>query len=543
MPVLVHETLARVLARSGVTCVFGVLGDGNLFMMDDFVTLAGGRYYSMANESAAVLAASGFARTAGGVGVATVTHGPALTNTVTALAEAAKARSALVLLAGDTAVRDRENLQNIAQRDVVLASGALFEQVRAPDTLEQDVARAFRTASVARMPVVLNIPVDFQWLDVPDQLPVATAAVQAQAVRPDVETLDAAAGVVASASRPLVLAGAGATSPSGRASLLRLAERVGAPVATSLGAKDLFRGEPFDLGLFGTLAHDVALDVMTRADTIVAFGAGLNRWTTADGSLLADKAVVQIDDDRAALEQWSVADVAMVADAGAAADALVELLNEADTKPTGFASLELADRLAALTAANPARPPADQPVDVQSVVRRIDEVFPTDRTLVADVGRFMTNALALVHVPHPSAYVHTASFGSIGLGMGNAIGAWFGAPGRPVLLVCGDGGFMLGGLAEFNTAVRHGVDLVVVVLNDGAYGAEHVQFRRREMDPTISTFDWPDLAPVATALGGRGFTVRTFGDLETALDAIEVRDRPILLDVVLDPDTMRGFRR
>ena len=132
--------------------------------------------------------------------------------------------------------------------------------------------------------------------------------------------------------------------------------------------------------------------------------------------------------------------------------------------------------------------------------------------------------------------MHTVNYGSIGLGMGNAIGASFGAPKRPVLLVCGDGGFMLGGLAEFNTAVRHGVDLVVIVFNDGAYGAEYIQFRQKDMDPTISTFDWPEFGPVATALGGQGYTARNVDELDHALAAIESRDRPILIDVKLNPD-------
>ena len=109
---------------------------------------------------------------------------------------------------------------------------------------------------------------------------------------------------------------------------------------------------------------------------------------------------------------------------------------------------------------------------------------------------------------------------------------------RPALLVTGDGGFMLGGLAEFSTAVRHGCDLVVVVCNDSSYGAEDVQLTNRGMDPSIARFSWPDFAPVAVALGGQGVTVRTMGDLQSALDAIEARQGPLLIDLKLDPDTV-----
>jgi len=139
-------------------------------------------------------------------------------------------------------------------------------------------------------------------------------------------------------------------------------------------------------------------------------------------------------------------------------------------------------------------------------------------------------------VQHPRHFVHTANYASIGLGMGTAIGAGVGRPGHPALLLTGDGGFMMGGLNEFSTAVRHGLDLIVLVLNDGSYGAEHIQFTRRDVDPGMSLFDWPDLGPVADALGGRGFTVRNLAELDTALAHLPHRDRPVLIDVHLDPN-------
>ena len=120
----------------------------------------------MSNEAGGVLAANGYARTSGRLGVATVTHGPALTNTVTALVESVRDHTPLLLLAGDTAVVDRENLQNISQRDVVMPTGAGFEQVRAPETVAEDLARAIRRAVLERRPVVLNVPVEFQWQQV-----------------------------------------------------------------------------------------------------------------------------------------------------------------------------------------------------------------------------------------------------------------------------------------------------------------------------------------------------------------------------------------
>ena len=102
---------------------------------------------------------------------------------------------------------------------------------------------------------------------------------------------------------------------------------------------------------------------------------------------------------------------------------------------------------------------------------------------------------------------------------------------------------MFGGLMEFNSAVRHKVDLIAVVCSDGSYGMEHIQFRERQMDPGVTLFDWPDFAPVAESLGGRGITVRSLADLEKAADFIKHRDRPILIDLKLDPDRMPPMSR
>ncbi|MFD0228179.1 thiamine pyrophosphate-binding protein [Streptomyces hirsutus] len=532
---LFHEAIARSLADQGVTEIFGLLGDANLYMMDSFVKVTGGTFCSVSNEAGGVLAANGYARATGGLGVATVTHGPALTNTVTALVESVRERTPLLLVAGDTAVVDKENFQNISQRDVVLPTGAGFEQVRSVDTACEDVAVAVRRAFTEQRPIVLNVPVEFQWQEA-TYTPASGRRWHApQPSVPSLASLDAALGIVASAKRPVVLAGRGVWEEEARAAVLRFARRIGAPVATTLRARDLFRGDPHNLGVHGTLSHQIALDAIDKADCLVAFGASLNKWTTAEGALLDGKAVVQVDSDLAALGRHQTVDAAVHGDSGAVADLLIEQLDEAEIKPTGFATPELAQRLSERSDADFKDLGTDTTVDIRSAILRIDAAFPQDRSLVFDAGRFIFNCFTMFHVEHPRDYHHTINFGSIGLGMGNAIGAAAGG-GKPTLLVTGDGGFMLGGLAEFNTAVRHRLDLVVVMFNDSAYGAEHIQFRNKEMDPTPSMFDWPEFAPVADALGGKGYTVRNLEELDAVLAELPHRDRPVLIDIKVDPD-------
>ena len=531
----VHQVLARALAESGLGPLFGLVGDANLYMVDSYVREYGGRYFSAANENGAVLMALGHAAVSGKVGLATVTHGPAVTNTLTALVGGVKSYTPIVLLCGDTAAADRENLQNVAQRDVILATGAGFEQMRSPATALDDLARAIRRAQAERRPIAFNMPTDFQHMPASHATGPLALGSPPHAITPQGDGLDDAIGIIAAAKRPIVLAGRGVCDDEARAALLRLARRLEAPVATTLRARSLFRGEPYNLGIFGTLSAPDAIDAILKADCVVAFGASLTSYTTSNGSLLDGKRVVQVSARAGDLGNNFVPDVGLVGSARETADTIVRWLDEAEIPPSGFTGELPAQGLAAHPA--PARWMGEG-LDFLETLAALDEMLPPERILTVDGGRYMVKSLERIGVAEPRRMVHTASFGSIGLGMAYAIGAGAAEPDLPVVLFIGDGGFMLGGLTEFNTAVRHGSNLTVVVCNDGSYGAEHVQLRAKQMDPSLILFDWPDFAPVAQALGGRGVTVRTPADLERARAEIAKGGKPLLIDLKLDPDRM-----
>lgn len=537
-PVYFHSAIARALTDNGVETVFGLIGDANLYMVDAFLREQGGEYVSAANEAGAVLMALGYASVTGKVGVATVTHGPAVTNTLTGLIEGVKGQLPMLLLCGDTSVEVRGHLQDCPQRELIVATGAGFEQLRSPATLSQDLAVALRRAVLERRPVALNVPVDFQWREVTYRR-VVRPLLTAEGRVPAGEAFDNAVGIIAVARRPIVLAGRGAASPQAKAALIRLAERIGAPLATTLRGKDLFRGEAFDLGVFGTLSTPPAAEAIQSADCVIAFGAGLNGFTAARGAFLDGKRIVQCNTDLADIGQVYPVDAALAGDPAAVAEAIVEALDEAEVAASGFRTAELA---AALKAYSPLDGLPDMgsttTVDARRAVYRLGKAVPQDRSVIIDGGRFLGSAWEYLDAPEPSAYVHTINFGSIGLSLGYAVGAAVGAKGRPALVVCGDGGFMLGGLAEFNTAARHNLDLIVVVCDDSSYGAEHIQFRSKNMDPSLSVFDWPQFADLARALGGDGVTVRCAADLEDAETAIRQRTRPLLIDLKCDPDHM-----
>lgn len=530
----VYEAVARALADRGTRVLFGLTGSGNLFIADAFVRNYDGVFVRSAHEAGAVLMARGYAHTSQELGVATVSQGPGLTNAVTALIEAARGRAPVLVIAIDSPVEAKFHWQNVDQRAVVTSTGAGFEQVRSALTVVRDFETAARRAVVEQRPIVLNLPRDF-----------VAADTTYLAARPDYplrqpgpavdEAVEQAGAILASLRRPIVLAGRGAANAASRTALLKLATRVGAPVATTLKAKGLFRGERYDLGVFGTLSSPAASDIIARSDGILAFGAGLNYRTTIGGDLTEGKLVIQCDVDPTALGGHRPIAVGIVGDAAAVADQLREVLDVLEVRPTQFCTDDMATQLASISgaAADPRR--TRGAVDIRAVLGHLNGLLPPNRVVVTDGGNCVLPAWDILTVEDPRWFVTTLDFGAIGSGMGQAIGASYGAPDRPVLLVTGDGGFTLGGIVEFNTAVREDIDLVVVVCNNAAYGPEYLELVRHGIDPSLAQFDWPDFAAVATALGGTGVVIESMADLPTAERVIRARDRPVLLDVRLDP--------
>jgi acetolactate synthase I/II/III large subunit len=534
--VKLNDVLAHALKVHGVEVVFGVMGDANMYVVDSFHRNEGGRFVAAANEGGATLMAAGYAAVSGRVGVATVTHG-AIANCVSALFDAVRGHYPLLVLAGDTSRREGFHLQNIPQRDVVVPTGAAYRQVRTPETAAADVASALTQALAERRPVVLELPADFQQADV-ESGAARVQQVVTGVLTPRADDLEDAAAAVIGSSRPLVVAGRGAGSP-GTAQVLRaFAERIGAPVATTLRGKGLFAGDPFDVGIMGTLSHPVASDVIGRADCLVVFGAALSALTTMNGELLTGKRVIQVDTDAAALGRYFPAEVAVLGDAAATATALTALLDEAEAEPASFRSERLAHDLAAWHEQDREAAQGDGPLTLTGVLHQVDRTLPRERTLAVDGGRFSHEALRILGVDHPWSYAHCLNVGHIGLSVGYGIGAALARPDVPALVVVGDGGFMLGGLSELNTAVRNRLDVVVVLLNDGAYGAEYYRFVAQSLDPALTTFDWPSFTDVATALGATAVRIADWADFKHLESVVRPGCGPVLAEVLLDVATI-----
>jgi thiamine pyrophosphate-dependent acetolactate synthase large subunit-like protein len=529
-----YASLAAVLADHGVSTIFGVMGDGNMYFVDAFVRAHGGEYVAAANEAGATVMAAGYAARSGSVGVATVTHGPGLANCLAALVSAEREHRPVVLIAGDTGAEARSNAQKIDQASLVAPTGAGYEFAASARSAPADLARALRRAAAQQRPIVFSVSVDFNFAETDYVAGTPRRETPRQAPEPDPAALDSAVGLIASARRPIVLAGAGALLSGAGPSLRELAELLGAPVATTLPVRGLFGDYEHDLGIFGTLSTPRAVSAILASDCVIAVGASLNPYTGGgDGwPYLDGKRVVQCDIAPEALGTHFPADAGVLADAGAFARTVVAWLREAEYTGTGFR-----DSVDSREHADP-EPSAGRPgfVDLAAALRELDRRLPGERTLTVDGGRFTDEVIRRFSVLRPRAWVCSfAGFGAIGNGLAAAIGMGCADRKSPAVALVGDGSFMLGGLAEFSTAVRHKVDLIVVVCNDGCYGAEYRKLAARDFETEHSLFDWPDFAPVADALGGVGCTVRSLDDLPHVEKVVTERDRPVLIDLKLDP--------
>ena len=533
MTTTVHQAIARALLDAGLDTVFGLLGDGNLPYCADFMDL-GGRFIGAIHEGNAVSMADGYARETDQVGIVSVTHGPAVTNAATALTEAVRAGTPVLLMTGDTPLR-RDFVQHIDLSAVAALTGATYRRVLRPEHAVDDLVQAVRQVKASRVPMIFDLPaallnekVDYQRSRFGVDPPAAPLPAEAD--------LDAAVGVLAAARRPVVLAGAGAMRSGARDELIALADRLGAPLATTLLAKDYFAGADGYVGVCGTVSTDVGIDVIAGADCLVVFGASLNAYTAAHGDLVRDKALVHVDVRPTAIGRYFPVTVGIVGDARATAAAMRRMLEAADMLPSGYRTPALLERLRALDPRDEVKgAPREGTIDMRTAMIELDVLLPRDRTVVTDTGRFMRAPWKYLHVGGRGRFHHTVNFGSIGLGLPTAIGAAIARRAGITVAVAGDGGAAVAYL-ELAVAVREKTPLVLVVLDDGCYGAEYTKLSAAGLNPEYSLLPgWPDLAAVARVLGCATVTVSKVEDLAKVAAHVDEGALPLVVVVRADP--------
>jgi acetolactate synthase-1/2/3 large subunit len=532
----VAAAVGRALVAAGIDHVFGVVGSGN-FHVTNAMVAAGARFVAARHEGGAATMADAYARTTDRPAAVTVHQGPGLTNAMTGIAEAAKSRTPLVVVAAEV-TEPRSNFF-VDQEALARAVGAVPIRVADPSSAAEVAADAVSTAVQDRRTVLLNLPLAVQALEARGgTLPRSKGQFSAAHVsgesppRPrEVATsaVEELAEAVRRAERPVFVGGRGARG-AGR-SLDAAAELAGALLAESAVAKGLFAGRPWSLGVSGGFASPGAAELISRADLIVGWGCALNMWTMRHGTLIAPGAtVVQVDDTPEALGAHRELTFGVLGDVE---DTAFELSDALRGGRTGYRTDDVRRRLDA--GIGWATEPYDDltgdgKIDPRTLSRDLDVLLPEDRVVAVDSGNFMGYPAAYLGVRDHRSFCFTQAFQSIGLGLATAIGAAVASPGRLTVAALGDGGALMSAM-ELETVVRLGLDMLVVVYDDHAYGAEVHHFGPD--GGTLDTVVFPDtdIAAIGRGFGLDAVTVRRPADLDAVRAWLDAgRPRPMLVD-------------
>ncbi len=525
------EALAAAFREEGTEVVFALLGDGNMHW-SAALTGAGARGIYVRHEHCACAMATMYASATGRVGVATVTCGPGLTQTMTALATAAQAHVPLVVFAGESPIDASFYNQHIDQGPLVTATGAHYIAAHSVPRLTDFVRDAFFIARTERRPVVLGVPYDLQ----KQLLGKAAAYRPSRAFIPAVAPMAAAPDDVAKAVKTLsagrrvvVVAGKGALAAGAQQDCERLADAVGGMLATTLPVRGMFDHHPFGLGISGGYARAAGMKLLREAEVVVAVGTSLSHFTADSGRLFRDATVIQIDTAPMGLKHGrKAADIFVRADAREGLRAILAALPGSLPDP-GWRSAAVAQAIADPVVDPTVFPPQPGLLDPREAVVAIDALVPKDWDVVNSSGHCAWFT-AQMRGRGPERFSVIREFGAIGNGLSYAIGVAADRNETPVVLLDGDGSLMMH-VQELETAQRHGLRVLICILNDGAYGSEIHKLRADGVGEAGAVHGRGDLAAVARGFGLAGATITELDQFTTAFDEFQRGANSMLWDI------------
>ena len=529
----VAEAVGATVVSLGVDHVFGVVGSGN-FHVTNAMIARGARFVAARHEGGAATMADAFARTAESVAALTVHQGCGLTNAMTGIAEAAKSRTPLLVLAAEV-TEPRSNFY-VDQAALARAVGAVPLRVTSGERAVAEATEAVAVARHQRRTVLLNLPLQVQSEATPaERGPEFPQPPPAQL--PDPGALAELAEALERSRRPVFVAGRGARGA--RAPLEDLAERYGALLATSAVARGLFVGNPWSLDVSGGFASPLAAELIGAADLIVGWGCALNMWTMRHGRLIAaDATVVQVDDTPEALGAHQAIQIGVVGDVAATAGSLLGLVGPS-VPGVRYRNDALRDRIAGEIRWRDVGYEdggSRERIDPRSLSIVLDDLLPRERVVAVDSGNFMGYPSMYLSVPDQHGFCFTQAFQSIGLGLATAIGAALAQPGRLPVAALGDGGALMAA-AELDTVRRLGLPMVVVIYNDDAYGAEVHHFGPDGHPLDTVRFPETDIASIGRGYGFEAITVRHVDDLAPVATWLAgPRSAPLLVDAKVTRD-------
>lgn len=528
----IYQIAAEAFVDEGVDTHFTLMGDANMHWATAMSGMPGMRTVHVRHEHSACAMAMGYHGLTGKVGVASVTCGPGFTQVMTALAGASRNRVPLVLFAGEPPLNANWYLQSIDQRALALPTGAHYITGHSPARILDNIRDAFYVARTERRPVVLGIPYDLQKQVIAEPgtyRPSSSIIPSTGRPLPDAGQIAELAQMLLAAKRPVLVAGRGVLEAGCEEQVEHLAERTGALLATTLRARGLFDHNPFGIGIAGGYARPVGRDLSADADLVVMLGASITYYTVDGGRMFPNARIAQVDLAPLGYNNGLRAgDIHMRGDVGATISALLDAM-EQRAPAASVRSAEVARRIR--EEPDDTRHFEIEPgtLDPRAVVAALDKATPRDFVTVEGAGH-SSFFPCVMRGRNPRKHIALKEFGAIGNSLCFAAGAATAARDGRVLLIDGDGGVLMH-IQELETLLREGLKLLLVVMNDGAFGAEIHKMRNEGMADRGAVFGRPDFAAIARGFGLSGVRITDLDDVPRLMEEYLASDLPTVWDM------------
>ncbi|MDH4164544.1 MAG: acetolactate synthase large subunit [Nitrospirota bacterium] len=520
------DLFVKQLEEEGVEYIFGLPGEENLDLLESLRTSRIKLIVTRHEQAAAFMAAT-YGRLTGRAGVCFSTLGPGATNLVTGVAHAQLIGAPLIAVTGQKAVRD--NWQAAFQLiDVVRMMHPITKHsssIADPGMIPTVLRNAFKTAQAERPGAVhIELPEDVAGSDTDAQV---QRSVRARRPDPDATTIDGAADLINSSRHPLLILSSGANRKLIWKELREFVEKTGIHVVhTQMGKGVLSDESPYSLFATGIHKRDYVNCGIDRADVIITVGYNIVEYPPYVWNPVLDKKIVHIDFVEAGVDRYYDPQIEVVGDVSVALRLLAAKVMP--RKETLFKDLRkfLEEKLAA---------PCDMswPPTPREVVQHVREALSHDDIVALDNGIYKLWFSRLYRTYKPNTFILDNALATMGAGLPAAIAAKLVRPEQKVLAVCGDGGFMMNA-QELETAVRLNIPVVVLILNDNAFG--FIKWKQQNMGFRSFGLDYgnPDFAKFAEAHGAVGMKLEKGQDLREVLEQAFAKKTVVVVECPID---------
>lgn len=528
------QIIVETLISQGVTTVFGYPG-GQVLNIYDELYKASDRIHHVitAHEQGASHAADGYARSTGKVGVVIATSGPGASNLVTGIATAYLDSTPLVAITGNVPLPliGRDSFQEVDIAGITMPITKHNYIVKDVAHLQQTIREAFQIAKSGRPgPVLIDVPKDVQ-IAVYEYA--AGGEVEAEPFQmPSEEELVRAAELIAASQRPFIYSGGGIVSAEASKELLAFADRLDAPIGTSMmGLSAVPHDYPGFLGMTGMHGRYAASKAMAEADLIVAVGTRFSDRATGNKDEFAKKAqILHIDIDPAEISKNIPAQQSLI---GNIKDILVRLaaLLPKQKHDAWKANIE------EMREFEKENQEVFLGLSPEYVVKAANRILGDDILVATDVGQHQMWAAQYYPFTRPRSFITSGGLGTMGFGMGAAIGSCIANQKKRTVLFTGDGSFHMN-LNEMSTAVANQLPLVVMVMNNGVLGMvrqwQTLFYGKRYSNTTLDKKT--DFVKLAEAFGAKGIRVASPDEVDAALQEAKTTYGPVLIDCIIHAD-------